>query len=165
MTLVTILWRKDRCLVISEVVLLPGRAVLYPSGSKSTESLSFLLIKFYSSKLLTFSPLEFHIEDTSLRSHLALDLLFIYFPSFYGCACGIWKLPGEGRIRAAAAAYATDLETWDLSSICYLQQNLWQCSILNLLSQARDWTRILTETMVGSLTCWAITGTPWTITF
>ena len=36
----------------------------------------------------------------------------------------------------------------------------WQLQILNLLNEARDQTRILMDTIVGFLTCWATTGTP-----
>ena len=38
----------------------------------------------------------------------------------------------------------------DLSHIFDLSHSLWQCQILNPLSEARDGTHILMDTMVGS---------------
>ena len=50
-------------------------------------------------------------------------------------------------IAAAAEAYATS--TPDLNSICSLYCSLWQPWMLNPLSEARDQTCILTDTMLG----------------
>ena len=49
----------------------------------------------------------------------------------------------RSRIRAAAAGLHQGMETPDLSHI------LWQGQILNPLSEARDQTRIPTDTMSG----------------
>ena len=54
--------------------------------------------------------------------------------------------PG-GQIGAAAVAYAT--ATPDPSHICDLCHSLQQRQIFNPLSEARDGTHILTETMSG----------------
>ena len=55
--------------------------------------------------------------------------------------------PGvKSELQAAAAAYATATATLDPRHICELCCSLWQCQILNPLSEARDWTHILTET-------------------
>ena len=43
-------------------------------------------------------------------------------------------------------AYATVTVMTDLSHICDLGRSLWQCQILNPLSEARDQTLILTDT-------------------
>ena len=56
----------------------------------------------------------------------------------------------RGGIRAAAKACATATATLDLSHICDLHCNLQQRQILNPLSEARDRTHILTETVPGS---------------
>ena len=48
-------------------------------------------------------------------------------------------------------ASATAIATWDLNRICDLGHSLQQCWMLNLLSRARGWTHILTDTVSGSL--------------
>ena len=58
--------------------------------------------------------------------------------------------PVRGLIGAAAGIYGTATATPDLSHICSLHGSLQQYWILNLLSEARDQTRILTDTMLGS---------------
>ena len=56
----------------------------------------------------------------------------------------------RGRIRVAARAYATAMANLGLSHICDLSCSLWQCEILNTLSEVRDQTHILTDTVLGS---------------
>ena len=46
-------------------------------------------------------------------------------------------------------AYATARATQDPSHICDLRCSLWQCWIVNSLSEARDQTHILTENTLG----------------
>ena len=43
-------------------------------------------------------------------------------------------------------AYTTDTATWDPSHTCDLCHSLWQCQILNPLSEGRDQTFILIDT-------------------
>ena len=50
------------------------------------------------------------------------------------------------KVELQLLAYATATARWDLSHICDLCCSLWQCQILHPLSEARDRTRILTET-------------------
>ena len=61
---------------------------------------------------------------------------------------------GSSRARSqtgdAAVAYATATATPDLSHICNLHHSLRQCWLLNPLKEARDQTRSLTDTMLGS---------------
>ena len=45
--------------------------------------------------------------------------------------------------------YTTAIAAWDLSCICDLCHSLWQYWILNPLSEARDQTCILIDTMLG----------------
>ena len=76
---------------------------------------------------------------------LTSGTLFIYFliravPAAYGSS------QARGWIRATSAAHTTATVTWDLSHICDLCHRLWQCRILNPLSEARDRTCILTDT-------------------
>ena len=56
----------------------------------------------------------------------------------------------RGPTGAAAEAYSTALATPDPSHICDLYHSSQQHQILNLLSKARDQTRILMKTMSGS---------------
>ena len=55
----------------------------------------------------------------------------------------------RGQIRAAAEAYATATATLDLSRICDPRSSLWQYRTLNPLSEARECTCILAETVLG----------------
>ena len=53
-------------------------------------------------------------------------------------------------IRAVAETYTTATATRDLNHICDLCWSLRQCQILNSLNEAKDWTHILIDTMLGS---------------
>ena len=72
---------------------------------------------------------------------------FFFFFSFYGLTC-----------RAAAEVYATVIAMLDPSHICNLYLSLWQCQILNPLSQ--ELNRHPHRCCTGSLTCWATTVAP-----
>ena len=52
------------------------------------------------------------------------------------------------KLELQLLAYTTATATPDLSHIYDLYHSLQQCQILNLLSEARDRTRILTDTML-----------------
>ena len=54
------------------------------------------------------------------------------------------------KLELPLLAYATATAMWDLSHICDLMPQLRQHQILNPLSEARDQTHILTDTMLGS---------------
>ena len=56
---------------------------------------------------------------------------------------------GSSQTRGQIGACTTATRTLDPSHVCNLYHSLWQCRILNALSEARDWTRILTETTSG----------------
>ena len=62
-------------------------------------------------------------------------------PATYGSS------KARDQIGAAAEAYDTAMATPDPSCLCNLSHSLWQCQILNPLSEAMDWTRILMDTM------------------
>ena len=49
-------------------------------------------------------------------------------------------------------------QCWELNCVCDLHHSSWQCQIL--LREAKDWTRILTDTNQNHF-CWATTVTPW----
>ena len=55
----------------------------------------------------------------------------------------------RGQIGLKLQAYTIVMTTPDLSSICELCCSLWQHQILNPLSEARDQTCILRDTMSG----------------
>ena len=67
-------------------------------------------------------------------------LLFSAAPAAYGSS--------QARGWMGAAAAWIDMQ--DLSCICHLHHSIQQCWTLNPLSEARDQTHILTETMSGS---------------
>ena len=89
----------------------------------------------------------------------------------------VWhmEIPGLGvELELPLLIYTTAIATRD-PSICNLCHSLLWCQILNPLSEARDWTHILTDIMSGSffffffnfptvqqyvrfLTCWATMG-------
>ena len=54
----------------------------------------------------------------------------------------------RGQIRVAAVAFAIATAALDLSCICDLHCSLWQCWILNPLSEASDHICILREIML-----------------
>ena len=61
------------------------------------------------------------------------------------------EVPGVGvKSNLHLPVYATATATWDPSYVCNLRCSLQQCWILNPLSQARDRTHILIDTMSGS---------------
>ena len=88
------------------------------------------------------------------------DLYSIWIGSF--CFLGPHlrhkEIPGQGvTLELQLLAYSTSTATLDPSHIHDLLCSLWQCWILNPLSQARDWTRIL---IVGFLILSAARETP-----
>ena len=54
------------------------------------------------------------------------------------------------KLELQLLAYTTATATMDPSGICDLGRSLWQHRTLNPLSEARDQTRILTDTMLRS---------------
>ena len=68
-------------------------------------------------------------------AHFKIELFCFYYYFFLWLHLHYMKVPRLGVESAAAAG---------------LYHSLWQCRILNPLSKARDWTRILTETTLGS---------------
>ena len=91
------------------------------------------------------------------QSHKTLpSTLFYFFRAAHvahGSSCA------GGWIRASPGVYATAIATLDLKCIMSLHRSLWQCQILNPLSEARDQPCIL---MVSGQIhfCWATMETP-----
>ena len=61
------------------------------------------------------------------------------------------EVPGLGvEWELQLQAYTTAIATLASGRICNLHCSLWQCRIPNPLSEARNRTRILMDTMLGS---------------
>ena len=76
-------------------------------------------------------------------------VLFFFF-SFLGLHLQHMEVFGPGaesELQLLASATATAIQ--DPSCICGLHYSLWQCQILNLWSEARGRTCILTEATLG----------------
>ena len=79
--------------------------------------------------------------------------LFFFFFSFLLLHLWHMEVLGLGvksELQLLAYTTATATVTWDPSCIFDLHCSLWQCQILHPLREARDRTRILTETLSGS---------------
>ena len=74
------------------------------------------------------------------RSYLIPYFFFFFLPMAYRSS------QARGWIGAAAAGLCPATVMWDPSHIWDLHHSLRQCRILNPLSKARDWTRILIDT-------------------
>ena len=75
---------------------------------------------------------------------------YIFF-SFYGHQLQHMEVPRLGvELELQLLAYATATATLDLSCICNLCCSLQQLQTLNPLSEARDQTQVLRDTMLGS---------------
>ena len=74
------------------------------------------------------------VRQCHLPYHFIFPLVFLHMTASvtYGSS------QARGRIGAAAVACATATPMPDLSCICDLCWSLWQCWILNTLSEARD---------------------------
>ena len=126
--------------------------------------MSHLEVKALDFSLLCF-PWTGSLKNYSLFTCYSQMILNIYIHIHnLRLHLGHWNVLDRGQIVAAAATYATAMATLDLSCICDLCHSLWQCWILKPLSEARDWTCILTDN-IGSLTNWATMGTPTLIQF
>ena len=82
------------------------------------------------------------------RKSIICSFLFVCFLRPH-----LWhmKVPRLGvKLELHLQGYTTAMATWDLSHICDLHHSLHQCQILNPLSEARDQTCILRDTMLGS---------------
>ena len=74
-------------------------------------------------------------------------LTFLFFLWLYPWHSEVPRLGAE--LELWLPAYTIAMGIPDLSCICGLFCSLWQCQILNPLSEARDQSHILTETTSG----------------
>ena len=84
------------------------------------------------------------------KNFVEVLLLFYFIIFFYFCFLGphlqhmeVPRLRVESELQLPA--YTTVIATEDLSPIWDLHHSSWQCRILNLLSEARDWTCVLMD--------------------
>ena len=79
------------------------------------------------------------------------DPNIFFFAFLGGRTLSTWKFQARGvELELQLPAYVTATATQDPSRLCDLHHSLWQHRILNPLSEARDQTHILTDTMSSS---------------
>ena len=89
-------------------------------------------------------------------------LLHFFFFRFLGLHQLHMEVPMLGvKLELQLLAYTTAAAMWDLIWVCDLYHSSWQHQILNPLSEARDRTCVLMNTIRGRYH-WAMTGTPFT---
>ena len=101
------------------------------------------------------------------RPHLSFFLkffkkLFTYFNCLYLFIAFLGPHPHPRlgiESELPLLGYTTATATWDPSRVCDLHRSSWQCRILNPRREARDGTRVLTDTSRIRFCC-ATTGTP-----
>ena len=91
---------------------------------------------------------------TQLLSHISISLFFSLVSHLQHMQ--VPRLGVESELQLPA--YITDTAMSDLSHLYDLYLSSRQCRILNLLSEARDWTCILMDTSVVCYS-WVTTGT------
>ena len=90
---------------------------------------------------------------------LRILYIHIFFWLFLGLHPRHMEIPRlGGKLELQLPAYGTATATQDPSHICNLHHSSRQCRILNPLSEARDWTRLMDTSQVRY--CWAMMGTP-----
>ena len=86
--------------------------------------------------------------------------VFIFIFCFLGLHLQHMKVPRLGvQSEIQQPAYTTATAMQDLSCLCYQHHNSWQCQILNPLSETRDQTHILMDT-IWACYQWTMMGTP-----
>ena len=89
--------------------------------------------------------------------------LFFFFPVFLRLHLWHTEVPRlRAELELQLLAYATATATQDPSPVCDLHHSSQQHWILNPLSEARDWTRVLMNPSRVRY-CWAMMGTPNTL--
>ena len=68
------------------------------------------------------------------------------FPFFRATLKAYGRSQARDQIGAAAEVLSSATATMDPRCICDLHHSLWQCQVLNPLSEARDQTHILIDT-------------------
>jgi len=102
------------------------------------------------------SFLDFHASVQFCQHHWLRKLslfhfiiFFLFFLSPHLKQMEVFGWPGV-QFKLQMAAYTIAMPMPDQSHICEIHHSLWQCWILNQLSEARDQTYNLKDTMSGS---------------
>ena len=83
-------------------------------------------------------------------SFFSFFLSFLFFFFFLWLHPQHMEIPRLGvELELQLLAYTTAIAMPTLSHICDPRRSLWQCQILNPLSEARNQTCILTDTLSG----------------
>ena len=99
------------------------------------------------------SVLNFDLQRRTIKVHFewkhsevfVSPVVFSFSFSVHGCDCGIWKFPGLG-----VELEQTGTTMLDPSLMWYLCHSLQQYRVLVHLSEARDGTHVLMDTMLVS---------------
>ena len=83
-------------------------------------------------------------------SGIFFKVFFFFFFLFAAIPVAYGSSGARGQIRATAASLHHSHSTWDRSRVCNLHHRFWQHWILKPLSEARNQTHILTDTISGS---------------
>ena len=118
-------------------------------------SISFINVLLFS-EYRSFTSLLSLLLDILFFFDAILNKIFFLTDSFF-LSFFLWshlrhtEVPGLGvKLELQLQATATATTMPDPSHICDLRCSLWQCQILNPLSEVRDQTRILIDTILGS---------------
>ena len=103
--------------------------------------------KHLSGRLL-FRSLPLHLFSSPPRTIHSKANFFLFFLGLYLWHLEFSRLGAESKLQLLSDTTAT--VTPDPSRICELHHSLWQCLTLNSLSEARNRTCILTDTVSGS---------------
>ena len=104
------------------------------------------------------------VWGTTLQMPDLIIFLFSFFCLFQDHTLQHMEVLRLGDKLEHMRAYTTVTAVQDLSHVCNLYHSLWQCQILNPLSQDRDRTCILMDTSRIPYCC-TTTGTPDLVTF
>ena len=125
-----------------------GRFTIVTMVLSSIYRFNIFLSKSQQDFLLILKVIQ-NMKDLELRNQFFLFFFFFFFLGPHQQHMEVSR-PGV-KSELQLPVYTTDTATRDLSCICNLCLSLQQHQILNPLSEARNQTCILTDTMLGSL--------------
>ena len=90
---------------------------------------------------------------------------FLFFSLLFRAALTHMEVPGLGvKLEMQLLAYTAAIATQDPRHTCDPHRSSWQLRVLNTLSEARDWTRILVDTSRIHFFC-ATVGSPYLLLY
>ena len=111
-----------------------------------TEGCCYLKTSFYYCKIHSKFPLQVY-RLSVFKVYLFFFLFFFFFLQTHLQHMKIPRIGVESELQLTV--YTTATAMLDPSHIHDIRRSLRQCGILNPLSEARDWSCILTDTMLG----------------